>query len=176
MTAEEVIRLGQEAQLKTEFMWSEVSWWAWLLAIPMWAIAVFFLLYGLYLLFSGDWELTFPGILFSLMLGAIGSLGMHTGEVVVQEDRVGEWKNEVAIPYIESLPVEKREIVYIKIDTELSHEVSGQHFLYYGYTRSSEVQRTPLIISYKGNGITTETDWYEAHMELTSEELPYIEF
>jgi hypothetical protein len=82
-----------------------------------------------------------------------------------------EWKTAVALPFIESLPLEKKEIVYIKIDPELS--VTQPHYK----VSPTEIQRTALTLSYKDNGkLVTRTDWYETNMTLTSEEEPYIEY
>jgi hypothetical protein len=87
-----------------------------------------------------------------------------------------KWKKDYVIPYIHSLPLEKQEIVYIKIDPELSSETEGSHLFGTGYTYTKQVERTPLTISFKDNGVATETDWLETHMELTDEEKPYVEY
>lgn len=107
-------------------------------------------------------------IFFSLIL-TFGAWGYGVGE---SWDRVAKWEENVAKPYINDLPVQKKEIVYIKIDPELSHSTQGNLF----YTYSKEIQRTPLTISFKGNGVETMTNWYETHMELTDEEKPYVEY
>ncbi len=88
-----------------------------------------------------------------------------------EQELITKWKNEVAYPYINSLPTEKHEIVYIKIDPELSHDTRG-----YWYTYSVPIKLTPLTVSFKYRGVETYTDWYETHMELTDERKPYIEF
>lgn len=88
----------------------------------------------------------------------------------IEQDKIKEWKSNVAIPYIASLKEEKAEVVFIKIDTALSHSVQGNLWITY----SKEIKLTPLTVSFKGNGIETYTDWYEANMNLTSEEKPYI--
>ncbi|MFF2532334.1 hypothetical protein ACFVS2_25830 [Brevibacillus sp. NPDC058079] len=86
-------------------------------------------------------------------------------------EQVEKWKNEVVAPYIETLPKEKREIVYIKIESELSSKTNRL------YTYSSpEIKLTPLTVSFKEGRITTLTNWYDASMELTKEEKAYVEF
>ncbi|WPS85615.1 hypothetical protein SMD22_00720 (plasmid) [Brevibacillus halotolerans] len=72
-----------------------------------------------------------------------------------------KWE-KIVNPYIESLPFEKKEIVFIKIDTELESEVSGHSVWGIGYTNSAVVERTPLTISFKdGENIITRTIEYQ---------------
>ncbi|WP_442637921.1 hypothetical protein [Rossellomorea marisflavi] len=81
-----------------------------------------------------------------------------------------DWKDEIVSPYIESLPVEKREAVYIKIESELTSK--GR----YRYTSDKTIERTPLTVTFKENGLTTKTNWMEAHMELADEDTPYVTY
>lgn len=85
---------------------------------------------------------------------------------------IDEWKYNVAMPYISQLNEYKKDIIYIKIDPELSHSTSGS-FL---YTYSNEIHRTPLVVSFKNDGITTITNWFETSMELTDGQTPYITY
>lgn len=83
-----------------------------------------------------------------------------------------KWKEEVAMPYIESLPKERREIVFIKIDPELGGKSERGR-----YSHPQNVELTPLTISYVDNDtVVTRTEWYKTYMKLTDETKPYIEF
>ncbi|MFF2532335.1 hypothetical protein ACFVS2_25835 [Brevibacillus sp. NPDC058079] len=85
---------------------------------------------------------------------------------------VERWKKTVVKPYIDSLPKEKKDIVFIKIESQLATESGGNRW----YIDSSEVKLTPLTVSFKDEDITTLTSWYNASMKLTNEEKPYIEY
>ncbi|WPS85616.1 hypothetical protein SMD22_00725 (plasmid) [Brevibacillus halotolerans] len=88
-------------------------------------------------------------------------------------ENVERWKREFVTPYIDSLPKEKKEIVFIKIESELSSDTVSNRW----YTYMSEVKRTPLTVSFKeNNSITTLTDWYDASMELTNEKEAFVEY
>lgn len=83
-----------------------------------------------------------------------------------------KWREEVAMPYIESLPKEKREIVFIKIDPELARSSYGGR-----YSHAQTIELTPLTVSYVDNDtVVTRTEWYQTSMKLTDETNPFIEF
>jgi hypothetical protein len=98
----------------------------------------------------------------------------HAKEIAMEkyETEVVEWRI-VANQYISSLPQEKREVVYIKIDPELGNNIR----MWSSDASSAEIKRTPITASFKdGDHIVTETQWFETTMELTDEEKPYIEY
>ncbi|MFF2532336.1 hypothetical protein ACFVS2_25840 [Brevibacillus sp. NPDC058079] len=135
-------------------------------------IGVLLLCFGL----SNDiWVLFLTGVLLVIvpisLLAVFGDI-FQTYQLNEYHKSVAQWKREVVNPYIESLPKEKKEIVFLKIETELSTELKDNRW----YTYSSEVQQTPLTVSFKDKGITTLTNWYDASMELTNERKPYIEY
>lgn len=171
MTLEEVIELGKKATETTEIYWFSVPWWVWILIVLSIPCLIFVIIdtfkYDFFYESASGLPLSF------IILTCICYIFTVDTET---HDGITPWRNEVAKPYIESLPVERKEIVFIKIDPELSHETHGNTFWGTGYTRSTAIEKTPLTVSYKDNGIATRTDWYEAHMELTDEEKPYIEF
>jgi hypothetical protein len=104
-------------------------------------------------------------------LGSIAYVVVVNDEI--KEKQINKWKEEVAYPYINSLPIEEKEIVFIKIDPELSHDVERSLF----YTYSTPVQLTPLVITYiDDGGAATITRWTETKMKLTDKEKPYIKF
>jgi hypothetical protein len=163
MTLQEVIQAGQIDVNINPF--EIIPFWAWLLLF-------FFIGLGLYA--SKHWM---AGTEFFCVLGIIITVsGIFANyqftKSEIEKDLLEKWRQQYAIPYINSLPKEKKEVVFIKIDPELSHNVKGNYF----YTYSVPVKLTPLTISFKGNGIETYTNWYEAYMELTKEQKPYVEF
>jgi hypothetical protein len=163
MTLQEVIQAGQiDVSIN---IFQITAWWVWILLI-------FFISLGLYA--SKHWMV---GTELFCVLGIIITVsGIFTNyqftKSKIEKDQLEKWRQQYVIPYINSLPKEKKEVVFIKIDPELSHNVKGNYF----YTYSVPVKLTPLTISFKGNGIETYTNWYEAYMELTKEQKPYVEF
>jgi hypothetical protein len=86
---------------------------------------------------------------------------------------IDKWKKEYVYPYINELPLEKKEIIFIKIDPELGIDILG----YSHYSHIQTKERTALTISYKDDGsIITKTEWYETSMELTNEAKPYVQY
>ncbi|WEG18597.1 hypothetical protein PQ478_08945 [Alkalihalophilus pseudofirmus] len=179
MTASEVIKLGQDIEKIDLGMFSQLS-------LNIVLIILGFLVAGIAL---GYWAHVDPFSEFFRAFGSLSLIGIGVALILcwcflfpnqkaeeLYQEEIEQWRVNYVIPYIESLPLDQREIVYIKIDTEIHSDVKGQSSWFYGYTRTSEVHRTPLTISYKSNGIVTETNWYETYMELTDQEKPYIEF
>ena len=169
MTIDKVIELGEKAKVTIEFDWLSAPWWVWII-VGLCSLVIIAVIHGV--LTGADTE----GI--GAILPIIGVTFMIYMFFIDKEtyDGVSAWEKDIAIPYIESLPVEKKEVVYIKIDPELSHETTGYYLFGNGYTTSKEIQKTPLTVSYKDNGVVTRTDWYQTKMELTEEEKPYIEY
>jgi|GEM_PF-5536384 len=160
MTLNEVIQAGK-IDVDTS-MFSTMAWWAWLL-IGLCLLTIFAGLKGL----EDGVSTGFMGIVLILMIAA--TYNEVTVDKPQEDKKIEEWKQQYAIPYIQSLAPEKREIVYVKIDTEIDTRKPL-------YTYPNPIFLTPLTVSFKANGIETYTNWYEARMELTNEEKPYIEF
>lgn len=168
MTIDEVIKLGKEASEKVSVSIFDIPVWAWIVLILLALISI--------PLISTDPE-NIIGIFFMwFIITMLLLFYTNVKEQEITKGKISAWKAEIAKPYIESLDVEQREVVFIKIDPELSHEVYGSSSFGSGYTRSEEVQRTPLTVSFKENGITTLTNWYETRMELTEEAKPHIKY
>lgn len=89
---------------------------------------------------------------------------------------IEKWKEQIVRPYIETLPKIHKEIIYIKITPEKDSFRKNEYFGESRYTSNSSIERTPLTVAYKDNGIVTSTDFYEIHAELSDHEKPYIEF
>ena len=110
------------------------------------------------------------GYILSICVHLVLSKGYYQEKV---EKGIEQWKQEYAIPYINSLPKEKHEIVFMKIEANSSQKIKDNGL----WLASQEVQRTPMTISFKGNtGIETQTYWYATDMSLTPEQKPYIEY
>lgn len=163
MTVEKVIELGNIEYNTPVF---SMDYWVWWLIIA--------LLVGLQIVF---WMFTSEetggsllgiGFLVFLLLLAVNTFDDDYQKSLLIED----WKKEVALPYISTLHEYNKEIVYLKIDPELSYSVSS----YPIYTYSKEIQRTPLTVSFKDKGIVTVTNWFETRMELTNDTKPYVTY
>jgi hypothetical protein len=174
MTIKEVIESGKNIK-EIELAWYSQFTLTGILVISfLVSLAILFLIWG-----KGNFDSLRVRISFFLITLSVGIFIIHLFGVEVKEQisydgAIEKWKIEVAKPFIESLPKEKKEIVYIKIDPELSPSTYGTSLFGTGYTYSTTVERTPLVVSYKDNGIVTRTNWFEASMNLTSNEKPYI--
>jgi hypothetical protein len=176
VTAEQIIKLGQEIT-KPELGWfSQFPWWAWLIVFGFFALGFFLSYWGESELEIGKMILGFFMIPFSCIAIIVMIDQSNKAEDEIYKKDINEWKHEYVKPYIESLPKDKSEIVYIKIDPELSHKTEGYYSWGTGYTYSKAIKLTPLTISFKGNGLETETNWYSTQMKLTNEEKPYLEY
>lgn len=168
MNVEQVIKLGEEISVNFS-MFDFGKYW-----IPWTIIAALAVIQVLIFKFKNE-EKTEVSIT-PIALIAIMLCGFFLVDSVLnsvkEEELIEKWKQEVAYPYIKSLPEEQHEIVYLKIDPELSHDVRSNLF----YTYSEEVRRTPLTFSFKGNGVETYTNWIEAHMKLSEQSKPYVSF
>lgn len=162
MTIDQVIELGKNADVIKDVHWFSAPWWVW--------IVCFGLIVWIVLLFACDHAIS-PGI---LMCIAIVMFIANTDVTV--DDQISKWEKKVAAPYVNNLPVEKKEIVFIKIDPEMTAKTKGSLLYGSGYIDSRVVEKTPITVSFKDNGVVTRTDWYQTKMELTKNEKPYIEF
>ena len=140
-------------------------------------------LFGLWLLINGLKEFEEAHIVFGIILLLIGifwfvflGIASNEKENKLLEEEIAKWKSEVAFPYINSLEREEKEIVFIKIEPELSHETKGSMVFGTGTITSSTVEKTPISVSFKDGGVVTRTDWVETRMELTEQSKPYIQF
>ncbi|MES1045568.1 hypothetical protein FOA22_13955 [Heyndrickxia oleronia] len=173
MTIQEIIesKINLQDELHAQLM--SIPWWIWLmLSLSLVSLLLTFLIRKIDR-YEDYW-------LAPLIIGLcfiFGSIYFYIHNLDSKTDLlIATWRNDIVNPFIESLPIEKKEIIYIKIDTELSHEIEGESIWGIGYTKSTPVERTPLTVSFKDQGIVTKTNWFETHMELTEEEKPFIEF
>lgn len=176
MTIQEVIKAGKDIQTP-DFPWySEFTLNNVLILLAIVALAIAFIIWGIAK--DGKFRIGIGKtlLIFSAAIIVFEILASLSAQLDYREKAIDKWKMEVAKPYIESLPVAKNEIIFIKIDPELSTNVHGSTFFGNGYTYSTTIERTPLVVSYKDNGIVTKTDWFETRMELTSEQKPFINY
>lgn len=144
---------------------------------------IVFVILGLWVLVYGLKEFDEDYIAYGFIFLTIGIiwfvfLGIASSEKEnkLLEEEISKWKEEVAIPYIASLEKEQKEVVFIKIEPELSHETNGSIVFGTGTIISSSVEKTPITVSFKDGGVITRTDWVETRMELTNQTKPYIQF
>lgn len=143
---------------------SITQWYWWAIVITIAAIGIWWFIAS-----YDDWL----GPDFGSFIMTVVGIGLLFATFYAGKDTLVEkWKNDYAYPYIYSLPEEKYEVVYVKIDPEIKTDVRGGMF----YIYSTSTMLTPLTVSFKGNGIETYTQWYDASMSLTDSERPYITF
>lgn len=162
MTVDQVIELGRNAEVVRDVHWFSAPWWVWIVCIGL-IVWIFVLL--------SDGHMNTPAFLMLVVfIIFIGNTDM------TEDDQISKWEKRVAAPYVNSLPVERKEIVFIKIDPEMTTDTKGSFLYGSGYIDSRVVEKTPLTVTFKDNGVVTRTDWYQTKMELTKNEKPYIEF
>lgn len=176
MSIDQVVKLGEEIT-KPDLGWfSQFSWPISLLIVGTIIVGIFLIVWG-----ENIYSIFVPilGVI-SIAIGVIVFIAAiaisYTEEEEIYQAEIDKWKEEVAYPFINSLETEKKRVVHIEIDAELSHEVSGQSVWGNGYTRSVAVEKTPLTVSFQDKGIITRTNWFETTMELTKEVEPFVEF
>jgi hypothetical protein len=167
MTIEQVI---QAAQFTPEhyFDWGSITGWGWF----GFALVTIFALF-VFLIFLWIEENKFFA---TISLLSIPAIFLMMGSDLTEFNKV-KWENEYVKPYYNSIPFEKYEIVYVKIDPEISNETRGSIIFGSGYINTSTENLTPLVVSYKENGrVITYSNWLDTQMVLTDEDKPYIEF
>lgn len=174
MTIEQVIKLGNEITTPAMSLSESFSRIEIIGVLVIWMIGFLFL--GSSQKFAGGIVAGVLTIGVAFLLTFSGGLVMAKASADKYDEDVEKWKTEVAIPYLEEQAKVQKEIIFMKIEAEMSHETTGTSLFGTGTIQSKEVQRTPMTISYKDVGIVTVTDWYETNMELTEGEEPYAEF
>jgi hypothetical protein len=146
--------------------------------IEVWGtIALVIIIIGLILAFQESYigALQWFGLCLVMTALILCLAGQHIGSnrsEKIYEQNVEQWKQKAVNTYISSLPKEKKEIVFIKIESELTSMVAGNIW----YTDSSEEKKTPLTVSFKEDKITTLTNWFDASMEITDKSDAYVEY
>lgn len=177
MNIDKVIKLGDSIKLEELGFFSQFTSTTWIWVVGLIAVAILFLIIA----FLADAE-QLLSVSFALFVASTalilwyGVVMTGSKEIELYNKDIQNWKEEVALPYIQSLEKEQKEIVYIKIDPEMSSKTNGFMFLGSGYVDSVNTEKTPVVVSYKDNGIVTRTDWVPTRMELTENETPFIEF
>lgn len=82
------------------------------------------------------------------------------------------WKKQIAVPFVEELPVQKRDIVFAKLDTKGNTKKSATS----AYTYQNDSRLTPLLIGFNEGELITERGHYETYMVLKTDETPYVEY
>ena len=172
MTADDVIRLGKEADVTFDVNLFDLSSGEYIMIGV--CVVVYVFLASLHIKMGAETKVFLMGMGFVLFLAVTIIL---TGSMDIKHDRIASWETNVALPYIEQLPVEEYEIIYIKIDPELSHNTSGVHVAGFGTTSSDVSELTPLTLSFKKDGhVNTMTEWVYTEMTLSTKAKPYIRY
>jgi hypothetical protein len=166
LTIDQVIQAGQ-FEPETYFDWGSISGWGWF------GFVMFILIALLVALVFWAEEIPIGGIISLLAIPVVFiMMGGHETEF-----NKSKWVREYVQPYCNSIPKEKHEIVFVKIDPEISNETTGNLIFGSGDITTNTEKLTPLIVSYKDNGkVITYTNWLDTQMVLTNEEKPYIEY
>jgi hypothetical protein len=166
MTIEQVIQAGH---FKTEhyFDWSSTTTWGWFGFIFFIVLAAFVAL--IFLACDGP-----TGAILSIL--AIPVVFMMMGSNFTEFNKP-KWENEYVKPYYNSIEKQKHEIVFVKIDPEISNITSGDLVFGTGSISTDTKKLTPLVVSYKDEGkVITYSNWLDTQMVLTDQDSPYIEF
>lgn len=90
-----------------------------------------------------------------------------------QVEQITYWKQNVAIPYIESLPIQRRSILSVKLGRPTAQEEKKD----IRYTEKTSVGReAPLTIAFEKDGLTTLTGVYKTDMTLRDVDQPYVTY
>lgn len=147
-------------------LWSNIPIWFWLVATVIILMSIL-----------SSWDFIIEGVFVTMLATAvlfvIAIIFFAEDEPNPEYDK---WVND-AHEFIESLPTEEYEIVYIKIDPEMASKTSGSFFLGSGTVHTSIERSTPVSIAYKdGEEILIKTLWADTSMSLSEDETPYVTF
>lgn len=91
--------------------------------------------------------------------------------------QIEQWKQEVAQPYLKSLPARNHPLIYLKIDPEIETEVSGLVTFGSGDISSESELLTPMVMSYQDGGrVITRTERFPSEMDLSASDKPYVSY
>lgn len=170
MSIQEVIELGKKAKIHEKVYWLSTPWWV--VTMLLISVGIF-----IYLCIKYKKSGIFKDTTFLFLIFIAISIFCYLGNLKVKTtDDISKWRNTVAKTYIESLPVERKEIIAIKIDTQYKIKKGKKDFWYTKYTQKTTMQKTPLIIAYEDNGLITDKNIYETYVTKTNKSKPYIEF
>lgn len=174
MSYEEIIKVGNNVGLHEVNFWSSFAWWQYILYIGLFlTLSIICLWIAENFEMLGVWSLV---LVFIGMVVVLPMKNAYTKYIPIKEkneQEIEEYKTQYGTPYINSLPVTKGEIFFIKIDTET--KVTGDIILGTGTVRSELL--TTMTISYKldGKGIT-ETVEITPDFDLSNGETPYVTY
>lgn len=171
MSLDELISRGEEVSSISLSLWSNIPIWAWII-IAIATIFLFFIVRDF--VYWGDYFEAFVLTILYLAVCFILAAILFTKEEPNPE--YDKWKAD-AYQFIENLPVEKHEIVYIKIDPEMASSTSGVFFLGSGAIHTTIKKATPVTVAYKDEDeVFVETFWTNTNMKLSEDDIPYLSF
>lgn len=161
MTLEEVIRTRKQFEKPHVKCWSPTTWVWFGLELPC---AIFFIYIFIQTVHSPSWQLDILTVFFAF--STIGGLVTFADEWDQDiENHIEQWKEKIAIPFINSLPIEKHEVLSIHILNEP---------IFFQPTQNEPIS---ITVSFKkDNSIQTITNEAIFISDLNESETPYIEY
>lgn len=168
---EELILRSGEVKPHIYSLWGNIPLWLWII------VSIIILVFIINVVAEfGSWffaEAIFKLILATIITMIILSVFFIREELNPEYDR---WVSD-AHKLIENLPIEKYEIVYIKIDPEMTSRSSGVFFLGSGVIHTKIEKSTPVSIAYKlDDEVLIKTFWTETSVRLSEDDKPYVTF
>lgn len=168
---EELILRSEEVTPLKLSLWGNIPVWSWIV-IAIISIVVLFKVFD-----SIGWGEYFEAAaitIFYLIVSFIVIALAFTKEESNPE--YDQWMSD-SYKFIESLSVESYEIVYIKIDPEMTSKSSGVFFLGSGSIYTQIEKATPVSIAYKvEDEVLIKTFWANTNMILSEDDKPYVSF
>ncbi|MBM7598247.1 hypothetical protein JOC34_000604 [Virgibacillus halotolerans] len=173
MSLDELITQGQDIDSNLYHWFGNMAWYGWIMFVVCVILSILMVT-----VFFFDMSIeTLLGSLAGLVLMAIIMFIIaFLGTKVETNPEYTKWEED-ALNYIENLPQEKYEVVYIKLDPESTTDVRGTFFLFSGSIHSKIEKSTPVTIAYKvDDEIRYETFWTKTNMKLSKDDKPYVTF
>lgn len=165
MDVNKVIELGKIVKPEHN-IFSQVTTGGWIIISILLFLGLVFIVLGFLDILDDDEACFAFGVV--MFLGAFGVFMFY--QILpnpVYQSKVDHWRNTIAKPYIESLPITKKEISLVQFKHEDSPLSASNDYWESGYTEDSSFNKLYITVSYIDHGTVTRTNWYETHMELT---------
>ena len=165
MTIDKVIELGEKIQ-EPGFPWHDA-----LAFSPVATSILYVILIIMAFSISGP---VGASIATMLIIHALLAYSSYKDEIMYDE-QTSKWETEVGVHFIESLPRERHDLLYIEIHSELDYTTRDPFLWGDGYTKETG-EKTPMTISFHDENLINEKDYYEVSLSLDEGKKPYIEY
>lgn len=171
MTLDDLILRGGEVTSLKLSLWGNIPIWGWIMI--MLATVVLFFIVRDFIYWGEYFAATVLTSIYLAICFVVVAVLFTKEEPNPEYDK---WLSD-AHQAIEELPVESYEIVYIKIDPEMSSDIGGVFFLGSGSIHTKIERATPVTVAYKdGDEVFVETFWANTNMKLSEDDTPYLAF